>query len=401
MSKGNTHILLRKLILNSTGNSRLWAALAAVCVGTALLLVSVAIWWNFKELIEGKRDNDSLGSTFLTISKQVTNENMGQPMATIFTNPEIDALRNAPQVQDAGILTGNRFPVYATFSSTVGFATELFLEAVPERFMDHKPANWQWQPGDSRVPIIISTEFLNLYNYGFALSQGLPQLSESSIQSIAFELKVGRGLQAETYMAQVVGFSDRISSVLVPESFIEYGNNTYAPGVQAAPSRVIVKAKDPSADEFVHYLQEHNYTTNAEQLRWNKLRSVVTLITGATGLLAALLMAIGILVFILFIELTVAKAQPSIQLLTELGYSPKYLSRFIAARFIPLMSGALVVALLLTVGLQFGASVWSAKLQLNLAQLPGWPVWAAWVFSLGLFYMLIKRATAVALRSPL
>lgn len=401
MSKGTTHILLRKLILNSRGNSRLWAALAAVCVGTTLLLVSVAIWWNFKELIEGKRDNDSLGSTFLTISKQVTNENMGQPMATIFTQPEIDALRNAPEVQDAGILTGNRFPVYATFSSSMGFATELFLEAVPERFMDHKPAYWQWQPGDSRVPIIISTEFLNLYNYGFALSQGLPQLSESSIQSIAFELKVGRGLQAETYTAQVVGFSDRISSVLVPESFIEYGNNTYAPGVQSAPSRIIVKAKDPSANGFVHYLQEHNYTTNAEQLRWNKLRSVVTLVTGATGLLAALLMGIGILVFILFIELTIAKARPSIQLLTELGYSPKHLSRFIAARFIPLMSGALIVALLLTAALQFGASVWGTKLQLSLGKLPGWPVWAAWVFSLCLFYILIKRATAVALKSPL
>jgi hypothetical protein len=401
VSKSNIHTLLRKLILNSTGNSRLWAALAAVCVGTTLLLVSVAIWWNFKELMEGKRDNDSLGSTFLTISKQVTNENMGQPMATIFNTAEIDALRNAPEVQDAGVLSGNRFPVYATFGSSMGFATELFLEAVPERFMDNKPANWQWQPGDSRVPIIISTEFLNLYNYGFALSQGLPQLSESSIQSIAFELKVGRGLQAQNYTAQIVGFSDRISSVLVPESFIDYGNNAYAPGVQAAPSRVIVKAKDPSADAFVHYLQAHNYTTNAEQLRWNKLRSVVTLVTGATGLLAALLMGIGILVFILFIELTIAKAQPAIQLLTELGYSPGYLSRFIAARFIPLMGGALVVALLLTVGLQLAASIWGTNLQLNLGKLPGWPVWAAWVFSLVLFYVLIKRATAVALRRPL
>ena len=401
MSKGNTHTLLRKLILNRNGKGRLWAALAAVCIGTTLLLVSVAIWWNFKELIDGKRDNDSLGSTFLTISKQVTNENMGQPTATSFSAAEIEALRHAPEVQDAGILTGNRFPVYAVFSNSVGFSTELFLEAVPERFMDNKPASWQWQPGSNRVPIIISTEFLNLYNYGFALSQGLPQLSESSIQSIAFELRVGRGMYTESYMAQIAGFSDRISSVLVPESFITYCNDTYAPGVQAAPSRIIVKAKDPSADAFISYLKDHNYTTNAEQLRWNKLRSIVTIVTGATGLLAALLMGIGILVFILFIELTIARAQPSIQLLTELGYSPKYLSRFIAARFLPLMGGAVVVALLLAAGLQFAAAIWGTNLQLNLAPLPGWPVWAAWVVTLLLFYVIIKRATRNVLKSPL
>jgi hypothetical protein len=399
VSKATTHTLLKKLLLQGRSNNRLWVALMALCAGTTLLLLSVAIWWNFKELIEGKRDNDSLGSTFMTVSKKVTNENMGKPAATLFNPTEIDELRNAPEVQDVGPLLSNRFPVYATFSASVGFATELFLEAVPDRFMDKQPKDWKWQEGQNPVPIIISSEFLNLYNYGFALSQGLPQLSETSIQSIAFELKVGRGDYAETYMAQVVGFSDRISSVLVPESFIRYGNERYAPGVQVAPSRLIVKAKDPSAQAYIDYLKQHDYTTNAEQLRWNKLRSVVEIFTSATGVLAIILMAIGALVFILFIELTIAKAQASLNLLSEIGYSPKHLSKFMAGRFLPLMLGSLLVALLLTVAAQAGVAIWARKLQLNLAMLPGWPVWVALSISLVLFYFLITRAIRKAIHN--
>ena len=369
--------ILKKLLLRNTRNSRLWLSLIALCTGTTLLLISVLIWWNFRELLEGKHDNDSLGSTFLTISKKVTNENMGRPETTLFSEAEINALRSVPQVQDVGVLTSNRFPVYAVMSASVGFSTEMFLEAVPSRFMDKLPEDWDWKEGDNIVPVIISSEFLNLYNYGFALSQGLPQLSESSIKSVAFDLKVGGGIMGETFKAQVVGFSDRISSVLVPENFINYGNNKYVPGVPIAPSRLIVKAKDPSDQQFVHYLQQHGYTTNAEQLRWNKLRSIVTVVTSATGLLALLLMGLGVLVFILFIELTIAKAQASLKLLLELGYSPRYLRRFMLLQFLPLVFAVLLIALLITAVIQYLASIRLQSLNLSLAAYPGWPVWAA------------------------
>lgn len=376
---GSQHSLLQKLLLrHNRRNSRLWLSLLAVCTGTTLLLLSVMIWWNFKELLEGKRDNDSLGSTFLTVSKRVTDEKMGRPEITLFTLPEIDDIRHAPQVQDIGALQSNRFPVFAVMSASVGFSTEMFLEAVPQRFMDNMPEDWQWQPGDMQVPIIVSTEFLNLYNYGFALSQGLPQLSESSIQSISFDLKIGA---TETYKAHVVGFSDRISSVLVPESFIQYGNNTYAPGAITAPSRLIVKSKDPSDAAFVNYLQQHDYTTNNEMLRWNKLRSAIQAVTSATGLLAVLLMGIGTLVFILFIELTIARAQASLKLLLEIGYSPRYLGRYMTARFMPLICSALAISLVLAVAFQYIASVRLQDLKLAIAPIPGWPVWAAFGIS--------------------
>lgn len=391
-------LLLKKLLLrNNRRNSRLWFSLVALCTGTTLLLLSVMIWWNFHELLEGKRDNDSLGSTFLTIGKKVTNENMGHPETTLFTQADIQALQQAPQVQDVGVLVSNRFPVFAVMNS-MGFSTEMFLEAAPDRFMDKQPAEWKWQEGDREIPLIVSADFLNLYNYGFALSQGLPQLSESSIQSVAFDLRVGTGAATEMYKAHVVGFSDRISSILVPESFIQYGNSHFAPGVAIAPSRLIVKAKDPSQQAFVDYLQAHDYTTNAEQLRWNKLRSIVEVFTSATGLLAVLLMGIGTLVFILFIELTIARAQASLKLLLEIGYSPRYLGRFMTGRFMPLVALALLLSLVAAIAVQFIAAQQAQSLKLTLSLFPGWPVWVAFAISAGVLLLFVIRAIGRAIK---
>src|ERR1700742_3377945 len=116
--------MLKKLLLRTQHSSRLWAALASLCVGTTLLLLSVMIWWNFRELLYGKNQNDTLGSTFLIIGKRVTEQNMGVPNATIFTQPDIHSLKLAPQVQDVGVITSNHFPVYAMMGGKLPLSTD-------------------------------------------------------------------------------------------------------------------------------------------------------------------------------------------------------------------------------------------------------------------------------------
>lgn len=391
--------LLRKLLLRHKSNNRLWVSLIALCTGTTLLLLSVLIWWNFQLILTGSSDNDSLGSTFLTIGKNVTNEMMGKPEASLFKPREIEAVGSAPQVQDMGVLVANRFPVYATLNAgTVGFSTEMFLESVPDRFIDKKPIDWHWEPGNTTVPIILSADFLNLYNYGFALSQGLPQLSQKSIQALAFDLRIGREGYTETYTARVVGFSDRINSVLVPLNFVEYGNKTFASNIVFAPSRLIVKVKDPSDKAFIQFLQSRDYTTNAEQLRWNKLRGVIDGVTSATGLLALLLMGIGTMVFVLFIELTIAKAAQSLSLLLQLGYSPRYLSLFMLRRFVPLVLLALSISAALACIAQGIVAAKGKSMNLTLPDLPGWPVWAVLATSACVLLLFISRSILKAIR---
>ena len=391
--------MLKTLLMRSQHRSRLWAALVALCIGTTLLLVSVLIWWNFSELLYGKDQNDSLGSTFLVIGKRVTQQNMGTPNATVFQQADIDAIKVAPQVQEVGVISSNHFPVYAMMGGNLPLATDLPLESVPDKFLDKLPVDWSWHPGSRDLPIIISSQFLDIYNYVFAPSQGLPQLSEASVRSIALNLKVGEGEKAEVFSAHVVGFSDRIGSVLAPQAFIDYGNKVHGrPGAAAAPSQLILKTQDPSDVKFTDYLQQHDYTTNSQNLRWSKIRAIVEVVTSATGILALLLMGIGTLVFILFIELTIARAQHSLTLLQEIGYAPRYLSKFMTARFLPMVLGTVLVSAVLAVAGQAIIAT-SAKAQgLTLPLVPGWPVWAALLLSTSLLILLVTRSISNAIR---
>lgn len=396
MSKTETDRLLRKLMLHKSGKARVWSAWVALFAGILLLLCAVTIWWDFQQLLHGRNQNDSLGSTFLTINKKITNENMARPSETIFSEKEIENLRKAPQVQDVGVLAANHFPVAASMGSTLGFYTQLFLEAVPDRFMDNKTTEWNWKEGDMQVPIIVSGEFLNLYNYGFAPSQGLPQLSESTIKSLGFDLTIG-GATQEKYTGHIVGFSDRINSVLVPEAFLQYANRKFGTHATSQPSRLIVKAKDPSDKQFVEYLNANNYATNAEQLRWNKLRAIVETVTLATGILAVLLIGIGTLVFVLFIELTFAKATEAVKLLLQLGYKPSVLGRFMAKRFAPFIISAVLLSVFVVAGLQLIGASGSTSLQLELPLLPGWPVWLAAIISAMILFYQMSRTIKKAL----
>ncbi len=396
--------ILIKLLLQTRHSSRLWAALVALCVGTTLLLISTLIWWNFHELLFGKVHNDSLGSTFMVIGKKVTNETMKKQGATIFADAEIEALKKVPQVEDLGTISSNRFPVYAMMGGSLGFATDMPLESVPDKFIDKLPEEWKWEPGSTDLPIIISTQFLNIYNYVFAPSQNLPQLSESSVKALAIRLKAGGEQHNETFMAHVVGFSDRIGgAILVPQSFIDYGNKTYNKSntlnnASSAPTQIILKTKDPSDTRFADFLQKNNYTTSDQNLKWSRVRAIVEVVTTCTGILALLLMGISTLVFILFIELTIAKAQNSISLLMQIGYSPHYLSTFMTKRFLPLVLGAVSISMIITLIAQYFTSIVIKQQSLELPTLPGLPVWGAFIVSTFILLILIYKAIGNAIK---
>lgn len=390
--------LLHKLLLNNKKQSRLLSAWLALFIGCSLLLVSIMIWSTFQSLLEGKNNQDSLGSTFLTISKVVDDAAMAQKSKTQISDADIEIIKHAPQVQDVGILTPAQFKVSASLGSgPIAFYTLLFLEAAPDQFMDQMPATWQWHEGDNTIPIILSRDFLNMYNYLFAPSQGLPILSEQTVKAIGFTITISDGVSQVNYRAQVEGFSDRISSVLVPQSFIDYGNKKFNPTNATNISRAIIKVKDPSEKAFVQFLQEHKYSTNAEQLRYSKMRSIVEIVSAATGVLALMLLFIGALVFILFIELTLSQAQDSVSLLLQIGYSPKMLSKYLASKYIPIMLSALLAATFVSVCLQYFAAQQVAQIHLNIDKMPSNYVWFAAIACLLVLLGQINRSIRKAL----
>ena len=127
------------------------------------------------------------------------------------------------------------------------------------------------------------------------------------------------------------------------------------------------------------------------------MREIVEVVTTATGVLALLLMGIGALVFILFIELTIARAHGSLLLLKEIGYGPGSLSGFMLGRFVPLIAGVVLASSGAITVLQYVAMRRAAESGLWLHTLPGLPVWVAMSASTVVLLLLVVRSVKAAI----
>lgn len=391
--------LLNRLLFNKQAGGKLWLSFITIGLGTTLLLFTVMVWWGYQQILAGKYSDDSLGSTFITLSKEVTQQNKNQPRATTFTYTEIDAINSLPQVQHLGMLSTNKFPVTITLNSPhYGFSSNAFLESVPDEFIDNKPIEWVWQYRNINVPVIVPSSFLEVYNHGFALSDGTPQMSKSIAKSLAFDLKIGDSAHVELFTMNIVGFSDRINSILVPKTFLDYGNDAFAPDVVTRPSRLILNVKDPSSQQFVDFLESRSYVTNSELLRWNKLRGVIEVVGYTTGVIALLLLAVAVFVYRLFIALKMKQIASALSLLVILGYSPRFLWLYVLKRMILVLVPVFGAAAALSILAQQHMAQWLKGFNLILPVFPGWPVWLVLSICFLMLVALVERAMSKAIK---
>ena len=78
-------------------------------------------------------------------------------------------------------------------------STQMFFESVPDAYIDVKSADWRFDERSDFLPIILPRNYLNLYNFGFAQSRNLPQLSEGVLGSVSYTHLVGRHMPILRY----------------------------------------------------------------------------------------------------------------------------------------------------------------------------------------------------------
>ena len=228
-------------------------------------------------------------------------------------------------------------------------------------------------------------------------AQGLPQLSENAVKAIGFQLTVGSGAQAQNLRGQIAGYSDRVTSVLVPQAFLDAMHSRF--GIPPpAPARLLVRARDPADPALVSWLQSHHYEVGAENNRLSTLRGVVNGISVGMGVLSLVLLASGLALFILIIRLLLAEARESLKLLREIGYSPKGLAAFVSKRFLPQTVAALTVALVAACTLNFFASQKLTATGIYWPVWIGWPALLAWVLTVVVAVMQVRRSVREGIR---
>lgn len=335
----------------------------ALTLASVLLLAAIQIQSNFNYLLKGSKNRDSVAN-FLVINKRLTDATIGN---TTLDKATIEALKRQSFTQEIGLLEGSRFKAsIESKSSRFPFYTDISFESTPSAFIDVDSSKWQWTEQSDFVPVIVPNQFLDLYNFQFSLSQGLPQLTPELVKMIVFTITIyGNGTQT-SFNGKVVGFSNRISSMLVPQSFMNWANNQFAGAIKKEPSRVIIKTNDPSDPTLTDYLKANNLVTDTEKTRFSKYRKIVEVSVLILGTSGAIFLLFSLLIFSLFIHLTVSSCKPEINLLLTLGASPNKLSKFLLRRFFTPCCIMVLIALGIVGGLQVLAHVQLNNQQIQL-----------------------------------
>lgn len=318
--------LLLRLLKRHISPAQLLGFVLANLIGLGILLLGLQF---YRDALTALSAKDSLmRSDYLIISKQVTSGLFGS-RDNSFSAEEIADLEQQPFVAALGRFTPSKFQVSAGLGlgSALGggLSTYMFLEAVPDRFLDLKPSDWHWEEGQQEVPLIIPRSYLGLYNSAFAQSQGLPLLSEATIGAIPLGLELRGGLEEQHYRGRIVGFSNRLNTLLVPEHFIQQMNRRLAPEVPASPTRLILELHNPSDPAIALYLREHSYESEGERLASSQSMYFLRLLSGVVLGVGLLISALSAYLLLLSIYLLLQKNSRQLENLLLLGYSQRQL----------------------------------------------------------------------------
>ena len=316
--------IVSRIFIKTQKPSQLIGAIIGCFLGFFLIFIAAQLFADFKTMVNSQEQ--SIGSQFLVVNKQVSVLNSLKLGKSTFSKSEVDQLKSLPSIKRISEFTANQFEAVASMSipngeSSAAFRTELFMESVGDDFLDVKPDDWNWELGNEMIPMILPTDFINLYNFNFAPGRGLPQLSKATIQLAVFDIDVRGAKGTAHFTGKIVGFSNRISSVLVPKSFMNYANSHYGNNQTAPESyRIIVEAKQQELPKIQQYFKDEGYETNEELLKNGKFGSLLQAILGILAVLGIVVMFVSVSSFILYVQLAISRSKYEIETLLRQGY---------------------------------------------------------------------------------
>jgi hypothetical protein len=319
-------------------------------IGVLLLLCSVQMYININQLLK-ERNPKKTGFDFISVTKTITDENMARDNR--FTTADLKEIQSQSFIDDAAPLIANQFRVKASAGSIIPFSTDLFLESINEKFIDTVPPNFTWQQGQTNVPIIFSSDFLEMYNV-FAPSQDLPQLSQNTISSVRIILECYGPAGVQTFTGQIVAVSDRINSILVPDNFMQMANKNFGAVTTVPASRIYLKTKDANNPELLNFLQQKDYRINKDKTKFGRVKQILQAIVSGLAGFGVLVILLAMVLFSFYLQLMIARSKENLQLLLTLGYSPHWLSKTVAKKWIPVYVVIIITAVLLTAALHWG-----------------------------------------------
>lgn len=315
--------LLWKLLREHVSVTQLVGFFVANLLGMLIILFGLQFYADILPLFQGK--DAFFKREFLIVSKPVSTLGSLLGGKGTFSAREIQGFRDQPFTRQVGTFTSSLYDVSASIGmlgTGMQVGTEMFFESVPDDYIDVNAQAWTYEEGSRTIPIILPRNYLNLYNFGFAQSRNLPKLSEGVLSMIRLEIRLSGGGHVEVYDGRIVGFSNRLNTILVPEAFMNWANHYYAPGKKAESSRLIVEVNNPADEEIVKYIQARGYEVEGNTLDAGKTVWFLQILVGIVLFIGIVITFLSFYILILSIFLLLQKNTKKMQTLLLIGYSP-------------------------------------------------------------------------------
>lgn len=345
--------LLWKLLREHVSVTQLVGFFVANLLGMLIILFGLQFYADILPLFQGK--DAFFKREFLIVSKPVSTLGSLLGGKGTFSAREIQGFRDQPFTRQVGTFTSSLYDVSASIGmlgTGMQVGTEMFFESVPDDYIDVNAQAWTYEEGSRTIPIILPRNYLNLYNFGFAQSRNLPKLSEGVLSMIRLEIRLSGGGHVEVYDGRIVGFSNRLNTILVPEAFMNWANHYYAPGKKAEPSRLIVEVNNPADEEIVKYIQARGYEVEGNTLDAGKTVWFLQILVGIVLFIGIVITFLSFYILILSIFLLLQKNTKKMQTLLLIGYSPVQVALPYQVLAVGLNLGVTSIACVLLYGLR-------------------------------------------------
>ena len=313
--------------------------------GMLIVLLGYQFYKDVKPVLTA--DDSFMKSDYVIVEKVIGTGSTLSGRSNAFSPSEVTDMQQEGFVKKIGVFTSTQYQTTAHMgiAGTPVLNSELFFESVPDEFVSAPAGTWTYKPGDNVVPVILPRSYIAMYNFGFAQSRQLPKISDGLVGMIDLDIFIQNDGKSSSFKGKVIGFSNTINTILVPQAFMDWSNQTFAPGKHNDPTRIILDVNNDQTDKMTKYFDKKGYEVEDNKLDAEKttyfLRMMVSMVMGV-GLVISLL---SFYILMLSIYLLVQKNSEKLENLLLIGYSPAQVARPYQLLTIFLNLGVLVIAI--------------------------------------------------------
>ena len=319
--------LMWKLLRKHISTSQLIGFSIANLIGLTIVILAVQF---YNDVLPIFNDEESfIRKDYVIITRNISSAGAIMGTSAEFSDEDIADIEQQPWCRKVGCFTSSKFSVVASIGGGTSpmIRTMFFFESIPNSFLDVDSTSWHFNPQRPQVPVIMSREYLSLYNFGFAATQGMPKVSEGEVSSVPLNFNLSGNGHYDMMGGRIVGFSNRLNTIIVPDEFMRWANARYGTGEVQQPLRLIIEVNRPGDPKIQSYMDAHKYMIAGDKMASSKTYYLLTLVIIIVIVIGVLISLLSFFVLMLSIYLLLQKNTKKLQDLLLLGYSPAQVSK--------------------------------------------------------------------------